>query len=111
MPESNEELQGRVLDPDGLVAYQEGAVVSRTLVKRSGGTLTLFAFAEGEGLSEHTTPFEALVTVLDGEAEVTIGGEVHRVESGRMILLPAGIPHALRAVRPFRMLLAMIREG
>jgi len=111
MPDSLEDLQGCVLDPDALVAYQVGAVVSRTLVKRPAGTLTLFAFAEGEGLSEHTAPFDALVSVLDGEAEVTVGGESHRVESGRMILLPAGIPHALRAVRPFRMLLAMIRGG
>lgn len=94
----------------GLLDYQEGAVVSRTLVKKATGTLTLFAFDQGEGLSEHSTPHDAVVQVLDGTVEVTIGGTPHRVGKGEGLLLPASIPHALKAVTPFKMLLTMIRE-
>jgi quercetin dioxygenase-like cupin family protein len=111
MPESSGDLRGRVLDVDALITCQEGAVVSRTLLQKKAGTITLFAFAAGEGLSEHTAPFDALVSILDGEAEVTIGGEAHRVGAGQMIIMPAGVPHALHAPKPFRMLLAMIREA
>lgn len=93
-----------------LLDYQAGSVVSRTLLKKATGTVTLFAFDEGEGLSEHSTPHDALVEVLDGTAEITIGGELHRVTAGGGLLLPAGIPHALTAVTPFKMLLIMIRE-
>jgi len=93
-----------------MIAYQEGSVVSRTLIKKKTGTLTLFAFAEGEGLSEHTSPYEALVHIIDGDAVVTISGKEYRLESGEVIFLPAGEPHGLRAEKPFKMMLSMIRE-
>lgn len=103
------ELLAKVLDTAGLVAYESGAVVSRTLIKKPVGTVTLFSFDKGEGLSEHTAAFDALVTVLDGAAEVTIAGRVHRVEAGQSILMPGGKPHALHAVERFKMMLVMIR--
>jgi quercetin dioxygenase-like cupin family protein len=93
-----------------LLAYQEGSVVSRTLVKKSTGTLTLFAFDKGEGLSEHSTPHDAVVYIVDGAASITVGGKENRVEAGQALLLPANIPHALTAPVPFKMLLVMIRE-
>ena len=92
-----------------LLEYQEGSIVSRVLLKNNGGTATLFSFDQGEGLSEHTAPFEALVFVVDGEAEVEIAGEVYRVRSGETITLPANVPHAVRATARFKMLLTMIR--
>ena len=92
-----------------LLQYQNGSIVSRVLLKNKGGTVTLFAFGEGEGLSEHTAPFEALVLVVDGEAEVEIAGEVYGVRQGETITLPANIPHAVRAMTRFKMLLTMIR--
>jgi quercetin dioxygenase-like cupin family protein len=95
--------------PD-LVAYQEGSIVSRTLVKRNGGTLTLFAFDAGQALSEHTAPFDAVVQVLDGRAELVIGGKTVTAEAGRTVLMPANVPHAVRAVERFKMLLTMARE-
>ncbi|MBX5327617.1 MAG: cupin domain-containing protein [Candidatus Bathyarchaeia archaeon] len=94
----------------GLVEYQEGSVVSRTVIDKKAGTVTLFAFDKGEGLSEHTAPFDAMVCVLDGEAEVTIAGKPLRVRAGEMVIMPANKPHALRAVERFKMLLIMIRE-
>ena len=93
-----------------LVAYQDGAVVSRELVRKGTGTVTAFAFDEGQGLSEHTTPFDALAHVLEGEAEIVIAGTPHRVPGGAMILMPGGQPHALRAVQRFKMILTMIRS-
>jgi quercetin dioxygenase-like cupin family protein len=93
-----------------LVPYQVGAVVSRTVVKRPTGTVTLFAFDQGEGLSEHTAPYDALVQVFDGEAEVRIDGVPWRVAAGEMILMPAGRPHALKAVTRFKMMLVMVRS-
>jgi len=93
-----------------LVAYQEGAVVSRTLLNKSMGTITLFAFAQGQSLSEHTTPHDALVQVLDGEFEITVAGEPRRVTEGQVLLLPANQPHAVLANVPSKMLLTMIRE-
>ena len=92
------------------IQYQDGAVVSRELVKRPGGTVTVFAFDEGQGLSEHTAPFDALAHVLEGEVEIHISGQPHRVHGGEMILMPAGQPHALKAVQRFKMLLMMIRS-
>jgi quercetin dioxygenase-like cupin family protein len=92
-----------------LVAYQEGAIVSRTLLKRPGGTITLFAFAAGQGLSEHTTPFDAVAAILDGEAEITIAGRPLEVAAGETVLMPANEPHALTARKRFKMLLTMIR--
>lgn len=94
-----------------MIAYQEGAIVSRTLVNEKGGSVTLFAFDAGENLSEHTAPYDALVYVLDGEAEVTIAGTAHRVRQGEVILLPANVPHAVDAPVPFKMLLVMIRSA
>lgn len=93
-----------------MVSYQDGAVVSRTLIDRKTGTVTLFAFGEGQGLSEHTAPFDALVQVLDGEAEITIAGNPHHLDAGEIIVLPAGVPHALKAARRFKMMLTMIRS-
>jgi len=92
-----------------LLQYQDGSIVSRVLLKNKGGTVTLFAFDQGEGLSEHTAPFEALVLVVDGEAEVEIAGKASRVRTGERITLPANIPHAVRAATRFKMLLTMIR--
>lgn len=93
-----------------LVAYQPAAIVSRTLVKKPTGTVTLFAFDTGESLSEHTAPYDALVVLLDGEAEVDVAGETHRVRPGETLLLPASVPHAVRAPGRFKMLLTMIRS-
>jgi quercetin dioxygenase-like cupin family protein len=93
-----------------LVNYQEGSVVSRQVMRRKAGNVTLFAFSEGEGLSEHTTPFDALVQVLDGEARITVGGQEYRVGTGDSILMPADVPHALRADVRFKMLLTMIKS-
>lgn len=94
----------------GLVDYQKGAVVSRTVVKKATGTVTLFAFDEGQELSEHTAPFDALVHVLDGEGEFRISGKPHRVAADGLLLLPANQPHAVRATRRFKMMLVMIRS-
>jgi len=101
---------GTAVDLGGLVDYGEGAVVSRTLVQAAVGTVTVFAFDKGQGLSEHSTPFDALVQVLDGRAEITIGGEMVSVSAGESLLMPADIPHALHAPERYKMLLTMIRE-
>ncbi len=93
-----------------LVSYQDGAIVSRVLVKRETGNVTLFAFDAGQELSEHTTPYDALVQVVDGEAAITVAGHPHRVRAGEMLLMPAHQPHALKAVSRFKMLLTMIRS-
>jgi quercetin dioxygenase-like cupin family protein len=92
-----------------LLQYQEGSIVSRVLLKNKGGTVTLFAFAKGEGLSEHTAPFDALVVNIEGEADIGIAGENFRVRQGEAITLPANRPHAVRAATRFKMLLTMIR--
>ena len=94
----------------GLVQYQSGAVVSRTVLKRSSGTVTAFAFDQGEGLSEHTAAFDALVVLIEGAAEITVAGQPQQVAAGDILRLPAGRPHALKALSPFKMLLVMIRE-
>ncbi len=93
-----------------LVDYQEGSVVSRTIIKKKTGTVTVFAFDEGQGLSEHTAPFDALVHIVDGEAEVTVSGEAYTVRSGEFAILPADEPHALQASVRFKMVLTMIRS-
>jgi quercetin dioxygenase-like cupin family protein len=92
-----------------LLQYQDGSIVSRVLIKNKGGTVTLFAFDVGEGLSEHTAPFDALVVVTDGEAEVEIAGESFRLRQGETIILPANQPHAVKAITRFKMLLIMVR--
>jgi quercetin dioxygenase-like cupin family protein len=103
------DLIGKALTMADLVAYSEGSVVSKTLIDKKIGTLTLFSFDAGQGLSEHTAPYDAFVQVVDGEAEVTINGEPHSVTAGQMIIMPANIPHELKALKPFKMLLVMIR--
>lgn len=99
----------QVTNPADSIEYQDGSVVSREIIKKKTGTLTLFAFDEGQGLSEHTAPFDATVYVLDGEAEVAIDGRPYRVGKGEMIVMPADRPHALKAIERFKMLLVMIR--
>lgn len=94
-----------------LVKVQPGAVVSRTLINKSAGTVTLFAFDAGEGLSEHTAPFDAPLLVIEGDADITIGGAIHRVGAGQIVVLPAGVPHAVRAISPMTMMLVMIRAS
>ena len=94
---------------EDLVAYQDGSVVSKTLLKKETGNVTLFAFDKGQGLSEHTAPFDALVQVLDGQAELTIGGGLVKAGAGETVLMPADVPHSLHAPEPFKMLLTMIR--
>ena len=93
-----------------LVSYQDGSVVSRTLIAKPAGTVTLFAFDRGESLSEHTAPFDALVQVLDGTAEITISGNPYALGAGEMIIMPAGKPHSLTATGKFKMMLVMIKE-
>lgn len=100
----------RVIALSALVEYQPGAVVSRTIVKKKTGTVTAFAFDEGEGLSEHTAAFDALVVMIDGSAEISIEGVPHRVGAGELLKLPASRPHALKALGRFKMLLVMIKE-
>jgi quercetin dioxygenase-like cupin family protein len=98
------------VSPSTLVEYQPGAVVSRTLLKRSGGTMTVFAFDAGQALSEHTAPFDAVVHVLDGEAEIVLAGTARLVVAGEMLLLPAGQAHAVNARSRFKMILTMVRS-
>lgn len=93
-----------------LADYQEGSVVSRTIVDKKVGTVTFFAFAEGQGLSEHTAPFDALVYLLEGEAKIVISGKPIRLKGGEMVIMPANQPHALQAVKAFKMVLTMIRS-
>lgn len=100
----------QVVDSAELVAYQAGSVVSRQLLGKPTGTVTLFAFDAGQGLSEHTAPFDALVSILDGVAEVTIAGQPFHLAEGEMILMPANQPHALSAIQRFKMMLIMIRS-
>ena len=105
----DETLIGRAQTLAELVQYQPGAVVSRTLIDKQIGTLTLFAFDAGQGLSEHTAPYDAFVQVVDGAADISIAGNAPQVVAAQMILIPANIPHALKAVQRFKMMLVMIR--
>lgn len=109
MSEQNSVKPAEVKNLLDLLQYQDSSIVSRVLLKNKGGTVTLFAFDAGEGLSEHTAPFDALVVVTDGEAEVQIAGESFRVRQGETIILPANRPHAVKATTNFKMLLIMIR--
>ncbi len=93
-----------------LVNYQNGSVVSREIIRKTTGTVTIFAFDKGQGLSEHMAPFDALITILDGEAEVAIAGQAYQMEQGQMVILPANKPHSLKALSKFKMLLVMIRS-
>jgi quercetin dioxygenase-like cupin family protein len=101
--------KSQVLDLSGLVSYQESSVVSRQITKADAGNVTLFAFDAGQELSEHTAPFDALVQVLDGEAEIRISGRQYVLSIGQAIVMPAGEPHTVKASKPFKMLLTMIR--
>jgi quercetin dioxygenase-like cupin family protein len=105
-----EELVGKVLVTNDLLQYQDGTVASRMIVFKKTGTITLFAFDAGEGLSEHSAPFDAILTVTDGTTEVSIAGKPFTVRTGEMIILPANIPHAVQAKQRFKMTLTMIRE-
>jgi quercetin dioxygenase-like cupin family protein len=102
------DLIGKIVNPAELIAYQDGTVVSRTIVFQKYGTITLFAFDVNEGLSEHTAPFDAIAQVLDGKVEITIAGEIFDLEQGQMIIMPANRPHALKALTKFKMMLTMI---
>ena len=102
--------KGKALQLVSLIDYQKGSVVSKQLLNKKAGTITLFAFAKGEGLSEHTAPYDASVMILDGKAAITIGGKPHNLKKGEMIIMPAGVPHSLKAVERFKMLLIMIRS-
>ncbi len=102
-------LKGRAFNLKESIDYADGSVVSKTLIKKDIGNVTLFAFDAGQGLSEHTAPFDAMVYILDGEAEITIGGQPQSVVAGEMLIMPANIAHALHAETPFKMLLVMIR--
>ncbi|MFC1555774.1 cupin domain-containing protein [candidate division KSB1 bacterium] len=104
------DMHGNPVELSSAIEYQEGSVVSRTILKKKTGTVTLFSFDAKEGLSEHTAPFEAIIYILDGEAEITISGNSNSVKSGEMIILPAGEPHAVYAATAFKMLLIMIKS-
>jgi len=106
----NRTLVGKVVRLSALIDYQEGAIVSRTIIDKEKGTVTLFAFGEGQGLSEHTVPFDALAHILDGEAEIIISGKILNLKDGEMVIMPANKPHALKAKRKFKMILIMIRS-
>jgi len=99
----------QAVDLTGLVDYAEGSIVSRTLAENEAGTITLFAFDAGQGLSEHSAPFDAIVQVLDGAAELTIGGEPVTATAGQAVLMPADVPHAVKATERFKMLLTLLR--
>lgn len=106
-----DDLKSKTINIGNLIDYQEGAVVSREIIKKETGTVTIFAFDNGEGLSEHSAPFDAMVQVLEGEALITINGEENTVKAGEMIIMPADIPHALHAVENYKMILTMIKSN
>jgi len=101
--------ESSVMKIESLVQYQTGSVVSRTLIDKKAGTVTIFSFDEGQGLSEHVAPYDALVYIFDGEAAITIAGKTLQVKTGEMIILPAKKPHSLKATKKFKMMLTMIR--
>ncbi len=108
--EQKEDLTEKALKARELVGYEKGAVVSRTIIEKKTGTVTIFSFDKGQGLSEHTAPFDAMVEILDGEAEITISGKPNKVKAGEFIIMPANKPHALKAVKKFKMALVMIKS-
>jgi len=107
---NEDNLRAHAANLAALVEYGTDSVVSRTIMKKEAGTVTLFAFEKGEGLSVHTTPYDALVFVIDGEAEITISGNPLNVKAGEVVIMPAGEPHAVHAVKRFKMILVMIRD-
>ena len=107
----NDDIKAKALNIQDLVEYQNGTVVSREIIKKDLGTVTFFAFDKGQGLSEHSAPFDAMVQIIDGEAEITISGVKHTVKSGEIIIMPANEPHALQAVNcHYKMILTMIKS-
>lgn len=106
-----EELKGKVMRLADLVEYADGTVASRMVINRKSGSITIFSFDENEGLSEHTAPFDAVVTILDGECEVWVAGQTYQMKTDDTIVFPAGVPHALSAITKFKMSLTMIKEG
>jgi len=106
----NEAIKAKAIDLKDLIEYSKESVVSKTLMDKKTGTLTLFAFDSGQGLSEHSAPFDAVVQILDGEAEIVIGKKKVSASSGKMVIMPANVPHSLKAVNKFKMLLTMIRS-
>lgn len=102
--------KGQAVKPESQIDYHSGSIVSKTIVKKEKGNITLFAFDKDQSLSEHTAPFDALLSVIDGKAEVIIGGNPNIVLSGQMILMPANIPHAVNAIEKFKMMLVMVKE-
>ncbi len=104
----SEELKSKPLKVEDLIDYQENAVVSREIIRKETGTVTIFAFDKGEGLSEHTAPFDAMVQVVDGTAEIIISGTKNMVNKGELIIMPANEPHALNAIERYKMVLTMI---
>jgi quercetin dioxygenase-like cupin family protein len=111
MSDNYAELKGKVLTPVEMVQYQKGSVVSRMIAFANAGTVTLFAFSEGEGLSEHTAPFDAILYVMDGDARIIIDGTEHLLTAGELIIMPANIPHAVYARTDFKMMLIMIHAS
>lgn len=101
--------KGKALDIKTLVEYSANSIVSKTLIDTKAGTITLFSFDKGQGLSEHTAPYDAVVQIVDGEAEIMIGGNAIHANEGNMVVMPSNIPHALQATKRFKMLLTMIR--
>ena len=111
MPDKkHENLASQILNPKDLIVYQEGSVVSRMIVYKKSGTITLFAFDTGEGLSEHTAPYDAIATIIDGEAEISLEKTDYLLKEGQMIIMPANIPHALKAGKKAKMLLTMVQD-
>ncbi|HPC58434.1 MAG TPA: cupin domain-containing protein [Kiritimatiellia bacterium] len=106
----NDNLMSRAIAMAGLVEVAPGAVVSRTVIGKKAGTVTLFAFDKGQGLSTHSAPYDAMVWILDGAVRITIDGKTLRAKAGEMVIMPANLPHALHAVQPFKMALVMIKE-
>jgi len=104
----SEELKTKTLKVENLIEYQEGAVVSKEIIRKGTGTVSLFAFDKGEGLSKHTAPFDAMIQIIDGKAEITISGNRNILEKGDMIIIPANESHALHAIEKFKMILTMI---
>jgi quercetin dioxygenase-like cupin family protein len=108
--EKSGKLEPKAAKLADLIEYQETSVVSRTLIDKKAGTVTLFAFDERQGLSEHTAPYDALAEIIDGEAHITISGKTHHLKAGEMIIMPANQRHSLKATVKFKMLLTMIRS-
>ena len=107
--EAAKSLKTEVLEATALVNYQPGSIVSREVIKKDGGSVTLFAFDDEQGLSEHTAPFDALVNIIEGSADITVSGKMHHLQAGQMIIMPANESHALKAIGKFKMMLTMIK--